>query len=54
MKILLDECVTKKLKLELSEYNVYTVFEMSWSGLKNGELISKAIDYGFDLFITIT
>jgi hypothetical protein len=42
MKILLDECVTKKVKSGLSDFNVFTVFEMGFSGLKNGQLLLKA------------
>ncbi len=43
MKILLDECVTKKLKRHLTEFEVATVVEMNWSGLKNGKLLSVAV-----------
>jgi hypothetical protein len=53
MKILLDECVTKRLKTKLTEYQVSTVFEMGWSGLKNGALMTKAIEDNFDIFLTI-
>ena len=34
MKILLDECVTKRLKSYLKDYQVFTVTEMGWNGLK--------------------
>ena len=53
MKILLDECVTSKLKQHLSEFEVKTVVEMSWSGLKNGHLISAAVEEKFDILLTI-
>lgn len=53
MKILLDECVTKKLKPFFSEHSVSTVSEMKWNGLLNGELIKKAIEEDFNLLITI-
>lgn len=53
MKILLDECVTKKLKLHLSEYEVFTVTEMNWSGIKNGKLLSLCVDNNFNLLLTI-
>jgi len=39
MKVLLDECVNKRLKFHLSGFEVYTVNEMKWSGVKNGKLI---------------
>jgi len=53
MKILLDECVTRKLKPHLTEFEVKTVVEMNWSGLKNGRLMSAAIEEKFDVLLTI-
>ena len=44
MKILLDECLPKKLKWELSQYNVVTVPEMGWAGVKNGELLRLMLE----------
>jgi len=35
MKILLDECVTKRLKNYLTELEVFTVRELGLSGVKN-------------------
>lgn len=53
MKILLDECVTKKLKTHLTEFEVKTVVEMNWSGLKNGDLMKVANEENFDILLTI-
>jgi hypothetical protein len=53
MKILLDECVTKRLKPYLSDFEVYTVTEMKWNGIKNGNLMSLCVDNNFDLLLTI-
>ncbi len=53
MKILLDECVTHKLKKFLQEYEVFTVTEMGFSGLKNGKLLATAQSSGFDMLLTI-
>ena len=53
MKILLDECVTKRLKPHLAGFEVYTVSEMKWNGIKNGKLMSLCIDNGFELLLTI-
>ena len=53
MKILLDECVTKRLKPFLSEFDVFTVAEMNWSGIRNGELLSLCVEGGFDMVLTI-
>ena len=53
MKILLDECVTKKLKNHLIEFEVFTVFEMGWSGVKNGKLMTLCVENDFDILLTI-
>jgi hypothetical protein len=53
MKILLDECVTKHLKPHLSEFEVVTVREMEWSGIKNGKLMKLCVEHQFDVLLTI-
>ena len=53
MKILLDECVTKHLKKYLSDFEVLTVREMQWSGIKNGKLMTLCLENGFDVLLTI-
>ncbi len=53
MKILLDECITKKLKSYLLDFEVYSVLEMNWSGLKNGELLKNCSINKFDILLTI-
>ena len=53
MKILLDECLTRKAKRYLSEFEVITVPEASFSGLKNGKLLKAAVEGGFDILLTI-
>jgi hypothetical protein len=50
--VLLDECVPRKLKRELSGHDVQTVTEMGWSGLKNGPLLRRAAQE-FDVFLTV-
>ncbi len=42
MRILLDECLPKKLKRGLLGHAVKMVQEMGWSGRKNGALLSVA------------
>ena len=51
MRLLLDECVPKKLKNELDGHDVFTVPEMGWAGIKNGKLLSRAAEQ-FDVLIT--
>ena len=51
MKILLDECLPRRLKQEISNHEVVTVVEMGWAGTKNGALLRLA-EPVFDVFIT--
>jgi predicted nuclease of predicted toxin-antitoxin system len=52
MRLLLDECVPKRLGRLLAPHEVQTVQQAGWSGLKNGELLAKAAD-SFDVFVTV-
>lgn len=52
MRILLDECVPRPLKRELSDYEIFTVVEMGWSGKKNGELLQLMNQEGFTILLT--
>ena len=51
MKLLLDECVDRRLAKELRDHKVTTVPRMGWAGKKNGELLALA-EQQFDIFIT--
>ena len=53
MKILLDECVTKRLKKHLVEFEVFTVIELELSGIKNGKLMNYCAENNFDILLTI-
>ena len=53
MKILLDECVTKRLKKQLVEFEVFTVRELELSGIKNGKLMTYCAENNFDILLTI-
>lgn len=52
MKILLDECLDRRLGKEIVGYEVKTVPQMNWAGVKNGELMRLA-EIEFDVFITV-
>jgi predicted nuclease of predicted toxin-antitoxin system len=52
MRILLDECVPRRLKRELPLHVVHTVPELGWSGKKNGELLQLMKGQNFDVFLT--
>ena len=52
MRLLLDECVPKRLKEELPGFEVRTVREAGWAGVKNGALL-RAADGPFDVLLTV-
>ena len=52
MQILLDECVPKRLKRQLLNYQIRTVVKMGWSGKKNGELLKLMQQEGFTVLLT--
>jgi predicted nuclease of predicted toxin-antitoxin system len=52
MKVLLDECLPRKLGRLLVRHEVTTVQEAGWSGVTNGKLLSRVAGQ-FDAFITI-
>jgi predicted nuclease of predicted toxin-antitoxin system len=53
MKILIDECVPRKLKRRLSDHVCATVPEAGLAGKDNGELLSAAENLGFEVFLTL-
>lgn len=53
MKILLDEQLPVKLKYRFKpEFEISTVRDENWLGIKNGDLIALAIENSFGIFIT--
>ena len=52
-KLLLDECIPRKLKDHLSGYECITVPEAGWAGKRNGELLSLAEQAGFQVFVSL-
>ncbi len=52
MKLLLDENLPKRLKEDFSDYEVFTVRELGWNGIKNGELLRLMIENGFNALLT--
>jgi hypothetical protein len=53
MRILLDECVPRRLRRELPGHDVYTVGEMGWAGKKNGELLQLMVAHGLEALLTV-
>ncbi len=52
MRILLDECLPRRLKRGLSGHEVQTVPEAGWASKQNGELLALA-EGQFDVFVTV-
>lgn len=51
MRVLLDECVPRRLRDHLTGHEVRTLPEMGWAGRKNGALLRLA-NAEFDAFVT--
>ena len=52
MRVLLDEQLPRQLAAYLPDHDVRTVQQQAWTGLKNGDLLSKAEAAGFTVFLT--
>ena len=52
MRLLLDENLPKRLKLDFAEHEIYTVRDKEWNGIKNGELLRLLIESKFDALLT--
>lgn len=52
MRLLLDENLPKQLKFDFLEYEIHTVRDKQWNGIKNGELLKLLLDNGFDALLT--
>lgn len=52
MRLLLDECIPRKLKAYLLGHECLTTPEAGWAGKKNGELLALA-EGSFDVFLTL-
>jgi hypothetical protein len=52
MRVLLDECLPRRLKADLAEHEVRTAQEEGWAGLKNGALLQAAAGR-FDVLLTV-
>jgi len=52
MKLLLDENLPKRLKLDFPEHEIYTVYDKGWNGKKNGELMQLLIAEDFKALFT--
>lgn len=52
MRVLLDECLPRRLKDDLPDHQVRTAQEEGWAGLKNGALL-RAASGRFDVLLSV-
>jgi hypothetical protein len=52
MRLLPDENLPKRLKLNFPEHEIYTVHDKDWNGIKNGGLLKLLINNSFDALLT--
>ena len=53
MRLLLDECVDRRLARLIAGHNVITVVRAGWSGIRNSQLLSRAANHQFAALITV-
>jgi predicted nuclease of predicted toxin-antitoxin system len=51
VKVLLDECVDRRLAQDFADHEVSTVNQMGWDAKANGELLTLAEKH-FEVFVT--
>lgn len=52
MRLLLDENLPKRLKLDFPDHEIFTVRDKGWNGIKNGQLLNLLLENGFDALFT--
>lgn len=52
MRVILDECLPRRLMRDIRDHSVTTVPRQGWAGIKNGDLLALVED-SFDVFVTL-
>lgn len=52
MRLLLDENLPKRLKLNFPEHEIFTVRDKGWNGIKNGQLLNLLLENEFNALFT--
>jgi predicted nuclease of predicted toxin-antitoxin system len=52
MRILFDQNIPRNLRQFLARHEVQTAARMGWGRVENGELLARAEEAGFDVFLT--
>jgi len=53
MRVLLDECIPRKLQYSFTGHECRTVYQAGLAGRKNGELLVLAEAAGYDVLVTV-
>ena len=53
MRVLLDECLPRRLKRELVGHEARTAPEVGWASKQSGDLLRVAVAAGFEAFVTV-
>jgi hypothetical protein len=53
MRLLLDECVPKRIKHDLAGHDVRHVCDMGWSSKRNGDLLKLMLAERFEALLTV-
>ena len=53
MRLRLDENLDWRLSGDLSGHQTESVSSLGWTGIKNGELLAKAADAGFNVLVAM-
>jgi predicted nuclease of predicted toxin-antitoxin system len=54
MKLLIDENLPKRLKLDFPEHEIFTVSDMGWNSKKNGEFLELMLEQDFEILLSIS
>ena len=52
MKLLIDENLPKKLKIDFPKHEIFIVSDMGWNSKKNGELLKLMLENEFEILLT--
>jgi len=52
VRVLFDQGTPVPLRKHLAAHEIITTFDLGWGTLKNGELLNRAEDAGFEVLVT--
>ena len=52
MRLLFDDNLPKRLKLDFPAHEIFTARDKGWNGIKNGELLKLMLEDNFEALIT--